>query len=536
MAKGELAGIQSGLFLKNGVLNARKKKAKKITSIISEESQFNVMMSSPIAIQRELNNRSFYNFFLYFWDTITQAKLVPNWHLSYLCAEVQEAVERVALGLPCENDILINIPPGTTKTTLLSIMLNAWIWTKWEWFQVIGASYSLQLSLKSASTTRDLIRSQKFKEMYPELYIKADEDSKSDFRIMKKSNVEKEEDIRGGFRFSTSVGGTVTGMHGHLIIIDDPLNPLQALSPQLLNTTNHWVNSVIPTRKVDKDVTLTIMVMQRLHENDPSGNWLAKEKIRAKTNSHDRGLKHICLPADISESKEFLKPQEVGIYYRQNLLDPERLSKGVLNQMLADLGNYQYSGQFLQNPVSSKGGMFKVDFLQIINNPPLPHEIEFTVRYWDKAGTAGGGAYTAGTRMSKLKDGRFLISDVKRGQWGTDERERMIKAVANADGKSVHIGLEQEPGSGGKESAEATIRNLAGYNVTKDLPRGDKVLRADPFSVQVNYGNVLLLRGDWNEPYINEMRNFPLSKYKDQIDSSSGAFNMLTSKRKARVK
>ena len=108
----------------------------------------------------------------------------------------------------------------------------------------------------------------------------------------------------------------------------------------------------------------------------------------------------------------------------------------------------------------------------------------------------------------------------------------MIKAELNR-GKSVHIGLEQEPGSGGKESAEATIRNLAGYNVTKDLPRGDKSLRADPFSVQVNYGNVLLLRGDWNEPYINEMRNFPLSKYKDQIDSSSGAFNMLTSKRKA---
>ena len=71
MAKSELANIQGGLLLKNGVLNVRRRKAKKISSLISEESQFNVMVSSPIAIQRELNNRSFYNFFLYFWDTIT---------------------------------------------------------------------------------------------------------------------------------------------------------------------------------------------------------------------------------------------------------------------------------------------------------------------------------------------------------------------------------------------------------------------------------------------------------------------------------
>ncbi len=533
MGATELGSVLKNQFMTKSPLKQRQKEVAKITSKVENSDSFATLLSNPILIQRALNNRSFYSFFVYFWDTISSAKLVPNWHLFYLCTEVQEAIERMANGEACEYDLLINIPPGTTKTTLLSIMLNAWVWTKWEWVQVIGASYSMQLSLKSASATRDIIRSNKFKEMYPDLFIKADEDSKSDFRIMKKAQDDKE-DTRGGFRFSTSVGGTVTGMHAHLIVIDDPLNPLQALSTQQMQTVNNWVNAVIPTRKVDKDVALTIMVMQRLHENDPSGNWLAKEKTKDK--SSNKRIRHISLPADISETDEFLHPKELKVHYKNGLLDPNRLSKETLDNMLIDLGTFQYSGQFLQNPVSSQGGLFKVDYLNIIDNIISPGLIENTVRYWDKAGTIGGGAFTVGVKMHKLTDGRFVISDVKRGQWGSDDRERIIKMTAQADGHEVVVGIEQEPGSGGKESAEATIKNLAGFIVYKDIPRGDKVLRADPFSVQVNYGNVSILRAEWNDVYIEEMRFFPLSRYKDQIDATSGAFNMLISKKRANVK
>ena len=107
--------------------------------------------------------------------------------------------------------------------------------------------------------------------------------------------------------------------------------------------------------------------------------------------------------------------------------------------------------------------------------------------------------------------------------------------VAEADGKAVKIYHEQEPGSGGKESAEATIRNLAGFSSYADRPQGDKIYRADPLSVQVNEGNVLLLRGDWNHEFVEEFRHFPFSTYKDQVDATSGAFSKLTQKRKARV-
>jgi len=137
--------------------------------------------------------------------------------------------------------------------------------------------------------------------------------------------------------------------------------------------------------------------------------------------------------------------------------------------------------------------------------------------------------------MAKLKNGRWIILDVKRGRWSTEERERIIKSTAFGDGESVFIYYEQEPGSGGKESAQATTLNLAGFSAHADLPKGDKVYRADPYSVQVNDGNIQLLRGDWISEFIDEHRHFPNSTYKDQVDSASGAFSKLTARKVARV-
>ena len=99
------------------------------------------------------------------------------------------------------------------------------------------------------------------------------------------------------------------------------------------------------------------------------------------------------------------------------------------------------------------------------------------------------------------------------------------------DGARVKIGIEQEGGSGGKESAQATVRNLKGFVVVTDHPTGDKATRAEPFAVQVNAGNVCMLKGSWNKAYIKELESFPVGKYKDQADASSGAYNLLHGKK-----
>ncbi|MDI9575243.1 MAG: phage terminase large subunit, partial [Bacteroidota bacterium] len=198
----------------------------------------------------------------------------------------------------------------------------------------------------------------------------------------------------------------------------------------------------------------------------------------------------------------------------------------VLEQKRIEMGDYAFSMQYLQEIVPKAGSFFDVSKLLTINNID---EKEFVrvVRYWDKAGTHQAGCYTVGVKMAMLKNRTYAVLDVVRGQWEASEREKIIKQVAELDGNNVTIYIEQEPGSGGKESAESTIRNLAGYRCYADRPTGDKIMRADTFAVQLNAGNVSMLRADWNAEYKRELEYFPYSKYKDQVDASSGAFNIL---------
>ena len=180
--------------------------------------------------------------------------------------------------------------------------------------------------------------------------------------------------------------------------------------------------------------------------------------------------------------------------------------------------------------------MFHVDMMAVVERLSSDINIVRTVRYWDKAGTAGGtGARTAGVKMSLMKNGKIVIHDSVKGRWGSDERERIIRATAEADGKEVTQIIEQEGGSGGKESAHGTLRNLVGFHCVLDRPTGDKAFRADPFSVQVNVGQVILIRGDWIPDFKQEYALFPLGTYKDQVDAGSGAFNALIGRKEARV-
>lgn len=161
----------------------------------------------------------------------------------------------------------------------------------------------------------------------------------------------------------------------------------------------------------------------------------------------------------------------------------------------------------------------------------LPTDVSQWIRYWDKAGTQDGGKYSAGVLMGKRDGGRFVIADVVRGQWSAGNRETVILQTAKADraaNRTVDIWVEQEPGSGGKESAENTIRNLAGFTIHAERVTGDKVTRAGPLAAQVEPGNIDLFEAPWNEAFLVEAQNFDgVHGFADQIDAASGAFNKL---------
>jgi predicted phage terminase large subunit-like protein len=328
----------------------------------------------------------------------------------------------------------------------------------------------------------------------------------------------------GGSRFSTSVGGSVTGIHGHILIVDDPVNPRQAeaTSAVELGAANTWLDRTLSTRKIDKAVTPTILIMQRLHLKDPTQVTLDKSKVAG-----GKQVRHICLPGEIAD---YVEPPELKDRYVEGLLDPVRLPRSVLRELEVDLGAYGYAGQIMQTPIPKDGTMFKPDKMEILIAAPT---ITQTVRYWDKAGTAGGGAYTAGVKMGRTTAGLYIILDVVRGQWSADRREATIKQCAEMDGRNCTVWVEQEPGSGGKESAERTIANLPGFIAKAERVTGSKETRAEPLAAQINIGMVAMLRADWNRELIEELRNFPVGRYKDQVDAAAGAFAKLVSHKRS---
>lgn len=472
------------------------------------------ILAVDIAIKRALFKNSFYEFFKFFWGTVNHEKLVDNWHIKYLCDELQSVAERVFKREKKEHDLVINIPPSLSKTSIVNIFFPLWCWVNDYSLQFISVSYSYQLSINISERCRDVMRSDLFKKYFFDVKIKEDSDTKQLFRVVKDNQV-------GGFRYATSVGGTISGIHGHFILLDDPVNAVDSLSDTMIKNTNDWLDNVIFSRKVDNEVSVVILIMQRLHENDPTGYLLEKNK----------NIKHICLPALLSEN---IQPTDLKKYYVDDLLDSKRLSKEILEQKRIEMGDYAFAMQYLQQIVPKVGSFFDVSKLLTINNID-EKEIIRVVRYWDKAGTHQAGCYTVGVKMAMLKNRTYAVLDVVRGRWEASEREKIIRQVAELDGQQVTVFIEQEPGSGGKESAESTIRNLAGFRCIADRPTGDKIKRADVLAVQLNAGNVYMLRGNWNAEYKRELEYFPFGKFKDQVDASSGAFNMLAKGNKAKV-
>ena len=455
-----------------------------------------------------ITKESFFEFVVEFWDTIIVEEPVFNWHIEYLCNELQYVAERVFRGLSKKYDIIINIAPGSTKSTIVSQMFPAWCWTRFPSSRFICASYAKEVALKDSIKTRDIVQSEKYSSSFPGIQLRQDENMKGLF-----TNTQK------GFRYSAGVGGAVTGYHGHFLIVDDPINPEEAFSELDLKTANRWMMNTLPSRKVDKQIAVTILIQQRLHQADPSGDWLER--------SGGENIKHICLPAELTDA---VNPPELKNWYEDGLFDPIRMPRAVLNVAMKEMGAYGYAGQMLQDPVPLGGGTFETEKLQMRHE--APRKLIRRIRSWDKAGTQDGGAYSAGVLMGLDRHGTYWVLDVIRKQLNAANREAMIRQTAELDGKDIEIELEIEGGSGGKESGENTVKNLAGYHVHITHPTGDKETRAYPYASQMGAENVNCLIRPWTKDYVEELRFFPNSRYKDQVDASSAAFNRLAKRKK----
>lgn len=327
----------------------------------------------------------------------------------------------------------------------------------------------------------------------------------------------------GGGSWAAGVGGPITGKGFHLGIIDDPIkNAEEAASEVIRAKHKDWYRSTFYTR-AEPDAAI-IVIQTRWHEDDLSG-WLLSEE--GDEDSEPERWHIVSMPAIAdADPPEFPATCSVEPDEREPgaALCPERYSAERLQKIAVRVGVYFWLALYAQRPTAKDGQFFQRGWFKIVDAAPVE---AMRIRYWDKAGTAGGGAYTCGARLARAEDGLFYVEDILRGQWDAGERERVIRQTAETDGVHVSIWVEQEPGSGGKESAEATVRNLAGFVIQTDRVTGDKATRAEPMAAQARAGNVKLVRGEWNAQFLNELASFPMGKYKDQVDAGSGAFNHL---------
>ena len=442
-----------------------------------------------------------------------------GWHIDAICDHLQ------AVTTGDIKRLLINIPPRHMKSLAVCVFWPAWEWIHTPQTRFLFSSYAEQLSKRDSLKTRRLITSPWYVERWGGTFvINTDQNEKMRF-----------ENNCGGYRVATSVGGIGTGEGGDRIVVDDPHNVRDGESDLKRKACLTWWDESMSTRINDPATSAKIIIMQRVHEDDLSGHILEQE----------RDYVHLCLPAryegknsvrtclPIDRDDKFEDPRTtVG-----EPLWASHYPEDALQDLENEMTEYAQAGQLQQRPSPRGGGMFKVENFVII--PAFDRAmIKQSVRYWDKAGTLDGGAYSSGVLMHEMVAGydwEYIIEDVRRGQWDYGKREKAIRQTAEIDGNQVPVYTEQEPGSSGKESAERTIKNLAGFTADRDPVSGSKETRAEPYSSQVNVGNVALVKSkadDWTRDFIKEHEKFPVGKYKDQVDSASGAFNKLSKPQK----
>lgn len=453
-----------------------------------------------IEIEREFCKRSLANFIKRAWPHIDPQPYIHGWHMDAI-AEHLEACARGEI-----TRLLINVPPGTSKSTSTSVFFPAWLWGPFGWpgARFIGASYEQGLATRDNRKARLLIESEWYQRHWP-IELVSDQNEKTGF-----------ENSERGFRQSCAVK-SMTGKRGDFVVWDDPLSPEKAYSELERETANRVFAETLPTRLNDPKKSAIIIVMQRLHEDDVSGYIL----------SRDLGYEHLCLPMEYeperacSTSIGFSDPRkEVG-----ELLFPERFPADVVERDKQVMGSFAIAGQYQQRPVPREGGMFKHSWFNVVGAVPAGTEF---VRGWDlAASTKSDSPWTAGVKIGRTPQGRFIIADARRERVTTPRA--FIKATATQDGPDVFISYPQDPGQAGKDQSRSIAADLAGYKFRSTPESGDKATRAEPLAAQAEAGNVDVLRGDWNAVFLDEICAFPFGKFMDQVDAASRAFNELAS-------
>jgi len=434
-----------------------------------------------------------------------RTKLVWNWHLEAIC----QHLEAVTYGRI--NRLCINVPPGSSKSLIVSVL-----WPAWEWgpaghsdLRYLATSYSDTLVERDADKMRRLVTSEWYQALWPLRFNK--------LALDHFQNADLGE--RRGVAF-----GSLTSQRGDRLIIDDPHSTETAESDTQRESTSRKFREGALDRLNDLELSAIVVIMQRLHQGDVTGVIETLPEL---------GFCMLVIPMRYEvEAAKLRGPNALGWVdprkQEGELMDPVRFPAQEVDKLEIGKGDYAWAGQYQQRPAPREGGLFKIpeDWQQTLVVEPgdVPPGGQWW-RAWDIAGSKRKTSpYTVGAKGKRVQ-GMLYITDVRRKRDGILAAERLMVDTTIDDGHSCKSSFPQDPGSAGLSQKAHMGQQLAGYDFRFSTESGDKYDRAVPFSAYWNAGLVRLQRGEWNAAYVDELRNFPTGSFKDQVDASSRLFS-----------
>jgi predicted phage terminase large subunit-like protein len=429
------------------------------------------------------------------WPVLEPGKIfIPGWHIEAICEHL-EAVESGQI-----RNLLINIPPGHMKSLLVCVLYPSWSWIKKPQKRFITASYAQTLSTRDSVKTRDLIRSERYQKLYrPRWALKDDQDQKTRF-----SNT------MTGSRIATSVGGSGTGERADCLIVDDPLNAIDAHSELIRKQSVDWWFQTMSTRDADPKTTSRIVVMQRLHEKDLAGELI------------NRGdYVHLCLPAEFEPKRKCIT--QIGWEDpRKNegeLLWPEQFGANEIGKAKKDLGSQGYSGQFQQSPVPAEGGLFKRKWWKFYKEKPKNYLR--VIQFWDCAEKPGiSNDYSVCATWMETQNGFYLL-DLWREKVEFPQLQAALRTNYNKWSNFVSAVVIEDKSAGTQliqYAKQETTLPIIPFDPA-GVPKETRAISATP---TVEAGNCFLPDGvTFVEDFISEHEKFPKGEHDDTVDTTS---------------
>jgi predicted phage terminase large subunit-like protein len=434
--------------------------------------------------------------------------LVWSWHYEYLCEQLTLVKQRKL------SRLIVNIPPRTLKSTLITIAFPVWVWLTEPGHNFMAASYSLDLSTEHSVMRRKLLQSQWFQRLWGNRFkISCDRNQVGQFM-----------NDRGGQMIATSVGAAAFGRGCDTAILDDPISADQAQSTVGRTAANNWFDTVLRSRLNNPATGAIVLVMQRLHELDPTGFLLEQEP----------GIwTHTRIPLEAEEDERWVFPISGRIVrrLRGDILQPERFPPAVVEDLRSR--RLIFAAQSQQRPAPLEGNLIKRSEVRYYGgiNPStgqmderLPEHFDLKLISVDCAFKDLATSDFVAICVIGIKGRKRFVLNVVNLHLDTAATEHEIRRQRDAH-RPISAVLVEDKANGPAviQRLKATISGVIEIN-----PRGGKTARMFAVAAEWQAGDWLVDRhAAWTSGFIEQITTFPNARNDDMCDSMSQSASWL---------